>query len=115
MNYFNFLSIFEQRQQYTLSLLNCEAAAFRFINRLFMALINITYKKKKKKKNTVGICFRSLPSVGVLQPIITHYDAGCDFAIYLLLQLLITHYAVGFWFRSLPSLKPIITHYDAGV
>ena len=49
MNYFNFLSIFEQRQQYTLSLLNCEAAAFRFINRLFMALINITYKKKKKK------------------------------------------------------------------
>ena len=50
MNYFNFLSIFEQRQQYTLSLLNCEAAAFRFINRLFMALINITYKKKKKKK-----------------------------------------------------------------
>ena len=50
MNYFNFLSIFEQRQQYTFSLLNCEAAAFRFINRLFMALINITYKKKKKKK-----------------------------------------------------------------
>ena len=81
MNYFNFLSIFEQRQQYTLSLLNCEAAAFRFINRLFMALINITYKKKKKKKNTVGICFRSLPSAGVVQPIITHYAVGVWFSI----------------------------------
>ena len=80
MNYFNFLSIFEQRQQYTLSLLNCEAAAFRFINRLFMALINITYKKKKKKIRWV-FDFRSLSSAGVLQPIITHYAAGVWFSI----------------------------------